>query len=33
MIAFLWSRPYASGDIVNEDNEISLAWMEPMLPD
>lgn len=33
MIAFLWSRPYASGDIVDENNEISLAWTETLLPD
>ena len=32
LIAFLWSRPYASGDIVNEENEISLAWTETLLP-
>ena len=32
MIVFLWSRPYASGDIVDENNEISLAWTETMLP-
>lgn len=32
MIAFLWSRPYASGDIVDENNEISLAWTETLLP-
>ena len=32
LIAFLWSRPYASGELVNDDNEVSFAWLKDMLP-
>ena len=33
LITFLWSRPYASGELVNDDNEISFAWAKGILPD
>ena len=32
LVAFLWSRPYLSGDIVDENNEVSLPWMQHLLP-
>ena len=32
LLAFLWSRPYLSGDIVDENNEVALPWMKHLLP-
>ena len=32
LIAFLWSRPYASGELVNDENEVSFAWAKEILP-
>jgi len=32
LITFMWSRPYASGELVNDDNEVSFAFLKDMLP-